>query len=214
MDILTKLADQALRQPPPRGTGRYHYVHTQGWYLATAQTTSGRVLDSRIEPTDREFWVAEDGSGRIAETRDGRPSRMSGTYEPPGLLGEFVTGDSVDALQATLLRRNPTRSPQGWLKLTQELWTRQVVSPALHAAVLRILAAQPELSQDGPVTDRVGRPGVAVSAQSTPAERYVLTLDPGTGGFLGFEQIAPGPAGAGCTVWRDSGYVPDTTTRP
>jgi hypothetical protein len=77
------------------------------------------------------------------------------------------------------------------------------------------------------MTDRAGRPGVAVSADDPPAgsgwrARHVLVLDPTTGMLLAAErftlQRGIGPAGMpdpdSWTCWVRTGYASDPDTRP
>lgn len=226
MDILRRLAGRARSQPPPPGSGPYHYIHTQGWHLATDQMADGRILSSGIEIADREFWVSDDGSGRINENRGGQPSRMSGTYGPGQLTPRSRLEGPIDTLQDTLTRQNPGRTAFDWLAVVQDTWGSQAVSPALQCALLSILATQPGLRIEGTVIDRVGRPGIAVSAGSgnadRPQERYILILDQNTGMLLGFEEIAfeagglpiQVPATIAYTVWLASGRTADTSARP
>lgn len=220
MNTLVELASQAERQPYPPGSGSYSYVHTRGWYLATEQMTDGRALDSRVEETEREFWVAADGSGRIEETRDGRPSPMSGVYEPGGLWPGPLATARADALAHVALRQS--RSPL--IEQIGAVWRTRTVPPELQAALLRSLAAEPGLRLEE-TTDRAGRPGLAVSSDdrgsSGQGARHVIVLDPQTGMVLAAEEITlrgGGPAhppGVGSyTYWVRTGYAPDPDTRP
>lgn len=222
-NILTDLAARARSQPPVRGSGAYQYIRTQGWYLATDQSTDGRILGSRIEASDREFWVAADGSGRIEETRAGQPTRWSGVYTPGQLLARVTTSGSAESVQATLTRQNPGRTSAAWFEAVKDIWNTQAVSPELQSALLRILAARSDLKVDGTVTDRAGRPGIAVSTRGpTRATRYVLILDVETGMLLDYEEIAleagdlpvEAPATIGYTLWLASGRVVTTSERP
>ncbi|HEV7211521.1 MAG TPA: hypothetical protein VGN47_07370 [Blastococcus sp.] len=210
MSTLIELAERAESQPPRPGSGPYSYIHTRGWYLATGQTTDGRVMDARVEETDRQFWVAADGTGRIEETRDGRRSRMSGVYGP----GELYPG--------------PADAPGAVIRLQDvgSLWQVQTVSPALQAVLLRRLAAGPRLRLSE-TTDRAGRPGLAVSADDPPDRsewrgRHVLVLDPETGMLLASQEIPLKAAdhaltqenASSYTLWVRTGYAPHPDTRP
>jgi hypothetical protein len=226
MNVLVDLAARAEGQPPPPGSGRYSYIHTTGRHLATDQTTDGRILDARFENSDREFWLAEDGSGRIEETLDGRPSRMSGIYGPgelhPGPLATVAAG----ADPVPYLRQSRALGPVGWITDIKDLWLLSTVPPALQARLLRHLATHPGLRLEE-TTDRAGRPGLAVSAddQATGREwrgRHVLVLDPETGMLLAAEQrtLQRGklpsrmPDPDSYTSWVRAGYAPDSNTRP
>ncbi len=226
MEILEELAARAERQPPPRGSGPYGYVHTRGRHLTTAQTTSGRLLDARFHDTDREFWVAADGNGRIAETRGGRPSRANGVYGPGGLSPDPLAGIAAGVDPVPRLRRSRAPDPVGWIEDITDLWQRRPVPPAVQGAVLRHLANLPGVRLDE-TTDRAGRAGLAVSADDPPARgewrtRHVLVLDPATGMLLTAEQVAlqRGDAPIGMpdphshTTWVSTGYVAGLHARP
>lgn len=219
MSTLVELAARAGSQPSPPGSGPYSYIHTRGWYLATEQTTDGRVLDSRVEEAEREFWVAADGSGRIEETHGGRRSRMSGVYGPGGLSpGPFW--EPAGAAPAPF----PRQGGSPLIKQIQSVWRVQTVRPALQAALLRSLANLPVLRMEE-TTDRAGRPGLAVSADDRAGSgwsgRHVLVLAPATGMVLAAEEITlrgggvTHPPGASAyTYWVRTGFAPDTDTRP
>lgn len=213
-DMLTDLAARARSQPPLPGSGPYHYIHTRGWYLHSAQTTDGRILDSRIEASDREKWIASDGSGRLEEVRGGQRTRWSGTFGPGGLTPA-----------AEVLQHSRTRTTADWFQAIRETWSLQAVPPEQQSELLNTLAAQPNLVLEGTVNDRAGRQGIAISTVTqgeTPEMRYVLVLDPETGMLLDFEEVAltsdglpiEAPATIGYTLWLASGYTATTTERP
>lgn len=225
-EILDGLAQRAQEQPDDRGSGRYEYVHTRGWYLSTKQMVDGTVLSSRIEPAERELWVAADGSGRIEETRNGTETDFSSDFGP-GELGAMTIEDasSVQELEERLLADHQGRTAGQWFVAIGDIWRQQSVSPQLQSALLSILAEQNGIDVLGTVEDRAGRPGIAVS---TIAERrdtqYVLILDADTGDVLDFETIALAPHAAPApvtppatisyTLWLDSGRTDSTTERP
>ena len=63
--------------------------------------------------------------------------------------------------------------------------------PTAAGRPLRLLAQKPGITIDGPVTDRAGRAGVAVSTGGQYAglsARHVLIIDPATGMILGAEE--------------------------
>lgn len=225
MNSLVELATRAESQLPPPGSGPYSYVHTRGWCLATDQMTNGRLLDARVEETEREFWVAADGSGRIEETRDGLRSRMSGVYGPGGLSPGPFAAWPADAVPGPLLRQSGSPLPVGRIKDIASVWRVQTVPPALQASLLRSLATLPGLRLEE-TTDRAGRPGLAVSADDPPAGsgwrgRHVLVLDAATGMLLAAEEITlqgggpVRPPGTGSyTSWLRTGYAADSDTRP
>lgn len=223
--VLGDLATRAAAQPPLPGTGPYNYVHTQGWYLNTAQSTDGTVLSSSIDPGDSQRWRSADGSGRIAETGSGPAVAASGDYAPGKLSTGIVgsAGQSAPALVSELIAENPDRDGSGWLSLTAELWSSQAVTPNLQSALLTILAARTDLTLQGTVYDRLGRPGIAVGADDrhkAPALRHTAIFDPTTGALLSWENVAleagglpiNAPATIAYTLWLSSGFTQDTTS--
>lgn len=228
-DTITMLADHAAAQPSPPGAGPYHYVHTREWNLSTDMTTDMRVLGARIQVTDRQQWIASNGSGQLKITADGAAAPGSGVYGPGKLLADFVTGDTVEDLRTALTRQNPHNTTAfDWIQTFNQVWGRQAVSPDLEVALLRTLAAQPGLTLSGTTTDRAGRTGIAISARSadgrggTPAMRVTLIFDPETGMLLDYEKVAldagslpiRAPATIGYVVWLASGHTRTITELP
>ncbi|EOM77389.1 hypothetical protein [Rhodococcus rhodnii] len=221
-DVLEHAAARAGKQPDTRGEGGYDYIHTSAWRMSTEQTIDGVVLSWAMEEVDREEWHAADGSGRIAETRDGLPSSANGPYGP----GELDTAGFDDALPTDRLERQLHEMGRGhdaawWFDTTADIWRDQVVSPSLHSAILRILAQQNGTAALGTTKDRIGRTGIAVGADSSDGTtRHILVLDPSTGDLLAAETIALAdgvapapvtpPVTVGYTVWIDSARVDDT----
>ncbi|MFC4603497.1 hypothetical protein [Rhodococcus kronopolitis] len=222
-ELLMHLADQAERQPPARGVGPYEYVKTRGWYLSTDQTADGVVIRSEIAEIDREQWRADDGSGRFIETENGQTnSRDVGPQDHPWIRLDVGSPPSSQ-LRNRLLDMGAGRTTPQWFAAFTDTWNSQIVSPGLQSSLLRILADQNGIEVLGAVEDRVGRPGVAVSA-TTSDERLVLVLDEATGALLDYEQIAltaaaasvpiPLPSTVSYTVWLDAAHVRSTTDRP
>jgi len=188
--------------------------------------SDGRILDARVEETEREFWVAADGSGRIEETRDGRRTRTSGIYGPGGLSPGPLAAAPPGVPAHVAVRQDRSPRPVGLIKDVASLWQIQTVTPALQAGLLRHLATEPGLRREE-TTDRAGRPGLAVSAEDPLSHsgfrsRHVLALDPETGMLLAAEEITlqRGDLPAGMpdphsyTYWIRTGHAPDPDTRP
>lgn len=223
-DALNGLAELARKQPAPTGSGPFHYVHTQGWYLDTEQDTGGKVLSSRVDVSDRQLWLNADGTGRIEETRGGRPLANSGRYGRGGLAQVPVPAGPAESLRDRLLQQNPSRSTADWFGAVKDIWNTRAVPPELQSALLQVLATRPDIHFDGAVTDRAGRAGTAVSIDTggAPATRSVLILGADTGTLLGYEEVAltagdlpvQAPATIGYTLWLSSGRTPDTDTTP
>jgi len=214
--LLTVLAARAAAQPPPPGSGPYSYVRTRGWSVATARMTDGRLLDARTEETDRELWLAADGSGRIEETRGGQRSRTSRVYGP----GELSAEPSPDATAPGEPEVTMPGSAIESVRQLQSVWLTQAVRPELQARLLHHLAAHPGLNVEE-VTDRAGRAGIAVSAEEAVG-RTVLVLDTDTGMLLAAEEVAPraggvpvrAPVTMESTLWLRVGFTSDTDARP
>lgn len=223
-DALDGLAALARKQPAPTGSGPFHYVHTQGWYLDTEQDTAGKVLASRVDVADRQLWLAADGAGRIEETRGGRPLGNSGRYGPGGLFQIPVPAGTAESLRDRLLQQSPGRSTADWFGAVKDIWNTRAVPPELQSALLQVLATRPDLHFDGAVTDRAGRPGIAVSIDTggPPSMRSVLILGADTGMLLGYEEVAltaadfpvRAPATIGYTLWLSNGRTQSTDATP
>lgn len=227
--LITELADLANRaatQPPQPGSGRFQYVHTTSYTLATARTTNGRLLRSGEERVDRETWIAADGSGRILQSRPSNPAAKIDEIVPTGgFQSRPVEVASAKQLINVLTAGADGRSGGQWLEVVRQIWLTQVVPPELQNALLTILSTQPDVGLKGPTTDRAGRAGVAVSADNrtvAPAEQLVLVFDIKSGALLDAEQVvlensdlaAVAPATVNYTQWINSGYTPAVTSRP
>lgn len=222
--LLADLSARTRKQPSPPGTGPYHYVHTRGWNLSMSVTTDMELLDSRIQENEREQWGMSDGSGRLEIVKDDAPGESVSQTSGPSPTGwpKFVTESDINNAE------NPDRPASRWFDFASEMWSRQVVTPAMQSALLDVLAAKPDIVVEGSTTDRAGRTAIAISTQDrtehaqTPNERYTMLLDPDSGMLLGYEQVAvePGdlpirtPATISYKVWMDSGYTTNVNTRP
>jgi hypothetical protein len=140
--------------------------------------------------------------------------------------GEFTADFLADNAAPHVVRAkvNSRDTPAGWVNAFDDLWSHQVVPPAVHATMLDILAHQPGLTLLGTATDRVGRPGIAVSVEDKkgPTERRILVFDPDTGALLDSETIVleksdlpvHPPATTAYTAWLTSGYTDSTEQQP
>ncbi|MCO1658273.1 hypothetical protein [Pseudonocardia humida] len=96
--------------------------------------------------------------------------------------------------------RNPLRTPSLYDGM-EGLWSGQAVEPSVRAARLRLLDSKPEVRVVGPTTDRLGRPGPAVTVTETGEFRgdpvqgragvveHELVFDQRTGGLLAHEPV-------------------------
>lgn len=225
MTLLSELARRAGAQPALTASGPYQYVHTSNYNLFIDQATDGDILQTGQRLTTRETWTASDGSGRILLTRPSQPEWVVDSSPSAAFNIPLRSAGSVDQLAEQLRNANQGRTTGQWLTLVRQITFRQVITPPLQQALLTILTTLPDLALDGDVTDRAGRPGVAISAVDrsvSPSERVILVLDSDTGALLDAEQVALDagdlpinpPATIGYTVWLNTGYTPDTGSRP
>jgi len=196
-DLLRALAERAAHLPTPPGGGVYHHVHSRGRYTRTAFHIDGRGLGSSVEERERRQWIAPDGSGRLLVTRGGEEVLPTGDYPPGGLSAEFLTATDPAVLAAAIRDRNPKGTTAGAITAFVRTWNTQVVTAAVQRALLLDLAAHPDLTLDGPVTDHAGRPALAVSH----AEGGGLVFDEETGAPLGAQR------GSSVTAWLSSSYA-------
>jgi hypothetical protein len=217
--LLRQLADRADKQPGSPA-GRYQFLDIESWSLWTRVDSAGEGR-SRVMPSTVQSWVADDGSGRTVRVQDGRrESRILA----PGEWARMYDVATLSTNPAVLTDQLAVGHPIGngvaerFVAVT-DLWKQEAPRPPLQAAMLRVLADQPELVNRGTVTDRAGRKGVAVSVDSAYSglpTRYTLILDPATGMLLDYEEMLTTTAGElnisipsviAYTVWLNHGDV-------
>lgn len=224
--VLERAAAAAeVRVVPAPPDGRFRYVRTAEWHLNTA--VAGDRAVSRVVPQIRQVWLGEDGSARVIEV-EGRAQEAAppgdaadraaqaalpdqtaqadadvARYAPGEYAPLDVAGLPADAseLRDVLLADEQPEIPDAFelmAALTERL-AQQPVPPGVLAGFYRALAREPFVVDLGPVTDRAGRPGVAIgldSAHSGLLTRYLLIVEPATGVPLGSEEILVNDAGA------------------
>lgn len=181
MTVLSDLAARASTALVPKGSGPYQYVRTENYNLSTDQTTSGELLWVGERLTSREVWTAADGSGRILLTRRSQPDWVLDAAPAADMNRPVDATAAPDRLVAQLQRGSPGRSAGQWLTAVRQIWSRQVVPPALQEALLTIVAGMADVTLEGAVTDRAGRPGVAISAvdrSTTPLSAWCSCSTP------------------------------------
>jgi hypothetical protein len=234
--VLLKLARAAEhRAPLPQPPGaRISFVVTNDWFLDSS--TGGGKTSSVITPQVNDTWFAPNGKSRVL-SRQGHPvTVVDGSRQTLRSLqgGPPVSSDRFPAepenpvvaslslhpaaLKRELLHADPGGQPLSYrLVDTIRMLHEQIVSPRLDAAMWRVLAARPDLSYLGKVTDRAGRSGVAVAFSERSGERLVLIISPSTGQLLGSEDLllsgAPAlhltayPAVVGYTIFVDQHWA-------
>ncbi|MDR7302353.1 CU044_5270 family protein [Haloactinomyces albus] len=214
---LHAIADRAAASGVPDGaTGRTEYIRMKNWYLHSQIDRSGTI--SAIQPQMRESRRHPDGSGRTVirkqpprfRSEAGREQWAGDTSDSKRVhrwsAGERTTPwdgrppTDTDALRSWLRQRPSGQSePLRTFSAITDLLRNRVLLPEERAAVLRVLAELPGLRYNGTTHDRADRPGQAFSLESDDSglpTRYTLILDPGTGRFLGYEEMLTTSAGA------------------
>ena len=221
-DLLRALADRVSCAPVPRGTGRYHYVHTSGWYRHTIRTADRSGVQVRSVSTDfldRHQWIAPDGSGRLLVIQGETAVRPSGHYPPGRLPADFLAATDLPTITDRLQRKSRSESTASAMKSFTTVWQTQVVPPRLQQLLLLYLAQQHDLTMEGPIEDRLGRSGLAIS--HVDPDRHVqhrLLLHEENGMLLTSQNVDAdssaeadaAPTIINCTMWLDAYYA--TTT--
>jgi hypothetical protein len=225
--VLNSLAEVAAAQPaePADMASGYRYTKSEGIYLATVAGRGGQGF-SALVPKSREIWIAPDGSGRLRESagepiflgeRDRARWQAAGSpqmdfthnrdYGPGGLHYEDLTRLPTDpnALAAVIRTQAEATSKGGppvnleMFVIVGDLLRETGAPPALRAALYKVAAKIPGTELVGPVTDRAGRPGVAVARtlEYTGAkQRKIYIFDRSTSMFLAEEEILLERAGS------------------
>ncbi|MDQ6775232.1 MAG: CU044_5270 family protein [Actinomycetota bacterium] len=225
--VLLALSAAAARQRSELATARtpYTYVRRQEWHLAAHK--GDQSLPSKVLPTVTESWLKSDGGGRVlSTTRKPNGSTVNDVVIPAGQSLPVLS-----ASPATLAHRfglgypGTVPSARQFVAFTSIADT-QPISPRLEAAILRLLALTPGVTNSGTVSDRDGRRGVAVSAESdyTGVEiSYTLVFDQSTGKLLEADQTLTGDPGnlgvpqgsvLAYTTYLGSGYTGNATSAP
>lgn len=184
------------------------FVRTRAWALDMAMSESETV--AAIVPYEQERWRAPDGSGLVRRTwmppqfaderarhdweqiaghassendviRYGPGEQATVTPEPPSA--------DLAELTAQLYAHQPRENgPKSAVRAVADIYRDWVLPATVRAQALRFLAEEEALRYHGRVTDRAGREGVAVTAESA-GETDMLILDPHTGAVLAHENI-------------------------
>jgi hypothetical protein len=201
---LLQVADTVATLPPtPLSGNGYYLTRSERLVLTTVQAEEPMV--SFIQPSQREVWVAADGTTRVRTTY-GTPQFLTAedqtAFELSGLAPNHESGETVvqvygpaefvadpavwpsDAprLQQALLERlGPGDQQPQALRLLQsavELIRENGADPSLRAAVLRVIAGVPGIQVSG-TTELVTV--VFDGALPERTERRVYTFDATTG---------------------------------
>jgi len=218
--FLRQTGHVALRQPPPTPVTRGHYRYTKS--LIAYLVIDGDKHWVALAPKVREIWLGPTG-GQIRETSSGPVflsaadrGRWIAAGRPP-----VTAPEATETLPPPLPLDLPTNPDALYKKLhdeavgnangTESEMLTEVgdalretdASPALRAALYEVAARIPGIELVGPVTDRIGRHGIAVAYSSRPDDqRHELIFDPKTSALLGEEYRA--------LSGNEFGYAPGT----
>jgi hypothetical protein len=220
--LLLALATTAARQPAPQPTsGRYAYVKTTGWYVTLGQGPGA----GQVFPQTSQSWLRPNGSGRVINTTGAGSGRTVDELHVGSGPRLFQLATTPGAVARQLAVGHPVSDgPQERLVAFADTASQQPIPPAAEAAILRLIARTPGLVNRGTVSDRAGRPGVAISLDAPRlGNAYTLILSPDAGQLLGIEQAALRDTANGeirrgdvvsYTTIVSAGYVPNTTSVP
>lgn len=210
---LKELATVAQAQPAAI-PGGWYYLETASWSTFGGSDTSDLPVGM---PKVLEQWINPDGSVRVVNHFDlpapasglkawlaaglpltGGRSEAHSTTTPQQLFPPTLSTDPA-TLQKQLLEAEVGSDPTGGPPANVELFTAikdlrasAPIDGSLQAALLRMLAAQPDVVSLGTTADRLGRVADAVAIDSDYSgleTRYVLLFDPTDGQLLGSEDI-------------------------
>lgn len=238
---------------PPGWQSRYAYAKARTLYMATA---ADPPPFSVLIPSVRESWIAADGSGRIWETagapiffdeRDRARWTATGGWTAkraptdrrfgprPFWAEETRLPTDPDRLLEVLREKAESENPppeDGYsiegemLEEISSLLHSPAASPALRAALYRVMAKIDGVELVGDVTDPAGRAGVALSGPAFYGRdfaRRLLIIDPHTSSVLAEQTIlekpieevnAQPPVLIGQIVYVDSAWVDSTDATP
>jgi hypothetical protein len=214
---LEDVARVAAAVDPQPVDGRYRYTRSRDGYLSSVSfaTESGDAasgMATAFVPSEREIWIAPDGSGRLKTVSGeprffgpkdrerwiemGKPSfggnrTEDDTFEAGELFYEDFSGlpDDVDALYEEIERRSQ-EGPDG---VRAEMFDviagllRETVAPAeLRANLYRVIDRIPGVTLQS-ATDEAGRRGVSAAIEYRHAGRFLkeIVFDPETSEVLG-----------------------------
>ena len=164
---------RAGRQAPP-ADGELRHTRYESWDLTTR--VDHRTVSSAVVPQENELRWAPDLSGTFRAVAGADQVRRYLAVGHP--IEEYGSGELFTAISDLALE-----------------WH---ADPAAWSALLRVVAGARDVRLLGDVTDRAGRPGVAVATDSTFTglpTRWVMVLDRSTGRLLAIEQWLTTTAG-------------------
>lgn len=221
---LEDAATVAARASEPLNIGDgYVYTKTDAlWAFASADWTY-------LRPLVREFWIAADGSGRIRESVDEpiflseaeRQTWLAGGFDIYALNEDFGPGEfssaygpvpaDVDALRDFVrdIAEGSDRPIDVSMFVTiGDLLRDPLTPPEARSGLFQLAATLPGIQLLGPMTDEVGRDGLAV-AMSEWGRQEIVIFDPESSALLEERTIRHAPYGdtPAPIVWSRSTYL-------
>jgi hypothetical protein len=215
--VLRQAATIAAEADPLSLGDGYLYTRTEAlWGFQAAEWMY-------LRPLVREDWVAADGSGRIRETvgelvflsEADREAWEAGEFTPYALNEDFGPGGlepqlanaslptDVDLLRAEVKAQaaatHPWSTDSQMFVVIGDLLRDPLTPPDVRAGLFQVAADLPGIELLGQLTDRIGRPGVAVAMSAfamTPYHRQeIIIFDPATSVLLEERTVSLAPYG-------------------
>lgn len=223
-EALNDLAVVAADQPAEFvGTANaYRYLKSEEMNLVISIGKNNQKFAALV-PKTREFWIAQNGAGRIRETanspvflgeRDrlswqsaGSPdltTTMNKDFDPGGLSYEDFSRLSANPDELAVMIRNHADNPSGlpvnvgMFVLVGNYLRQPGAPPGVRSALYKVAAKIDGIELIGNVTDRLGRQGVALAMTTEHwggKQRLTLIFDPTTSAFLEEQKILLEPVG-------------------
>jgi hypothetical protein len=216
--LLDRIALTAARTPVMvmPGHGKYLYIKVIDESRGSSTSASGTISGVCVQTI--QDWAAADGSGRQVASR---PAATCYGYEPsyifrknPGPDNYIYPGArSLPTDPASLERFIESHFQNGAVDAgaTFEFagtFLDAGAPPPVRAALYRLIALLPGVKVLGPMTDRLGRPGIGLGFTEYGV-RDVLIVDPATSAVLEREGVVVGrnPFGTENEPWWKIGTV-------
>lgn len=211
---VTEVVDSAVKKltaQPDRADTAVGKIVTHSWALSTNIGAHDRITSSATIPSLHTLTFRDDGSAGLrivaaapfpGETTKGLPKKGTllgseefkpGKYDGP-YLGDVPTEPrQVSAWLATSYG-TPNSTTGEYIQAITGLMESRLVTNSQESAVLRFIATLPHLSVAGRVTDRLGRPGIAIKTTDRRPGKYVdyLIISTTTGRITAAETIYTG----------------------
>lgn len=183
-------------------------------WSANISVDSDSKMDMFVQPQEAKRTWSDDLSGRIvaragtvkwgeatASNRAAKPGTVlvdedfgPGQYPAIFTTAPPTTAPELRSYLAAPLGLNEQSTAGDWFKAVQDLRADWPLDGAQNAALLDLVAALPDVSVAGTVTDRLGRTGVAVETDSRAGGTFrdILIFDSKTGFLISAEDVYRG----------------------